>query len=316
MTEQEKKGVSFAPGAQDTKAQSKKKKKHTVPNVAAKMDPKEQERLAKMVTKMTAENTMFLTNVKDEKVDCSAKIAATRKAAETGDNKEAKRTKPMAVFVKGAEGSSFDVNSLVSKVLVQGADTCNFTLGSTILTRCVEVWHAKNVTLDINTEVKTLQLDLSSNLHLKFNKVDNFECIIWNGVEGLKVEFADAPQFNFTTGFKEMKEEMPDSNEVDQFIIRFVEGKLCKERCIRLKNGFLSTEREAVAWQKRNDTARDNYVDKFMKEAGITFSKKDENAAKKQKPNDKCACKSGKKYKKCCFGKKKLDGVSGSMTYK
>ena len=39
--------------------------------------------------------------------------------------------------------------------------------------------------------------------------------------------------------------------------VRIVGDKILSELCIRLKNGHVSTEREAVVWEKRNEAAKD-----------------------------------------------------------
>lgn len=77
---------------------------------------------------------------------------------------------------------------------------------------------------------------------------------------------------------------------------------------MRLKNGFLSTEREAADWDRRNEKARDLFVENFLKEGGIHLNK-DKNATKKIPPNSICACGSKKKYKNCCSNKKAITGL-------
>jgi len=83
-----------------------------------------------------------------------------------------------------------------------------------------------------------------------------------------------------------------------------------QERCVRLKNGYLSTEREAVDWERRNEKKKDEYMQNFLKEAGIHL-KKAPGSDNQPKPNEKCPCGSGKKFKRCCEGKKKVTGLAG-----
>jgi len=135
--------------------------------------------------------------------------------------------------------------------------------------------------------------------------------IIWNQMEGCAITFRDRKDLDFKTGFKAMKQAHPDSVfETDQFIIRLLEGQVLQERCVRLKNGYLSTEREAIDWDKRNITKRDAYMQSFLKEAGIHL-KKAPGSENEPKPNEKCPCGSGKKFKRCCQGKKVATGVAG-----
>lgn len=64
-----------------------------------------------------------------------------------------------------------------------------------------------------------------------------------------------------------------------------------------MKNGFLSTEREAVEWEKRNEIKKTAYVEEFLKSAGVHLNKS--KGGKKVQPNEPCSCGSGKKFKKC-----------------
>ena len=103
--------------------------------------------------------------------------------------------------------------------------------------------------------------------------------------------------YNLNTGLNQMLIKYPDSDKiVDQFIIRFInedENQLTSERCVRLKNGHLSTEREAIEWEKRNNLIKDRYVKDFMKKAGVHLNA-DKNI-QKLKPNDICTCGTNKK---------------------
>lgn len=108
-----------------------------------------------------------------------------------------------------------------------------------------------------------------------------------------------------------MLEKFPDSvKEIDQYIVRFVNGAFLEERCIRLKNGFLSTEREAADWERRNEAKKEAYVQKFLKDSGLNLNKSME---KKIPRNSPCPCGSKKKYKTCCLNKKVLTGVEGDV---
>lgn len=126
------------------------------------------------------------------------------------------------------------------------------------------------------------------------------------------ISFADLPnntEQDLDTGFAHMKEKYPDSvKEVDQYIIRHLgeEKVLTPERCIRLKNGFLSTDREAHDWEVRNEKIKHDYVERYLKEAGIHLRRSKEKVIPRNSP---CPCGSGKKYKKCCINKRELTGV-------
>ena len=72
-------------------------------------------------------------------------------------------------------------------------------------------------------------------------------------------------------------------------------GKLRSEKVIRLDNGFPSTKREDDEHARREEMALQGLAERM----GVTLNKKEE--PKLQKPNEMCACGSGKKFKKCCW---------------
>ena len=48
-----------------------------------------------------------------------------------------------------------------------------------------------------------------------------------------------------------------------------------------------------------------------MKKAGVHLNA--ETNKKNLKPNDKCSCNSGKKYKKCCMNTQQVSGLAGDQ---
>ena len=175
----------------------------------------------------------------------------------------------------------------------------------------MEAWKCKNVQLLSLHTIKTMQLDLSHTVQLTLPSLSHFGTVVHNSTEQLTLTFRDTPEHSCTTGFSHLLPLHPDSNLLtDQFIVRVHDGGLLHERCIRLNNGFLSTEREAVEWERKAGLDKERYVEKFLKDSGITIRKK---AEKKIAPNDPCPCESGKKYKKCCFNKVTLTGVDGGI---
>ena len=87
------------------------------------------------------------------------------------------------------------------------------------------IWHL----LQVNTEVKTLQLDLlSGTCVVNWKRAELFfgGSLVWQSVEALSVNFADAAQHDLRTGFAAMLALLPDSDvNIDQFIVRFL-GKV------------------------------------------------------------------------------------------
>ena len=111
----------------------------------------------------------------------------------------------------------------------------------------------------------------------------------------------------FDTSVEEMREQQPDLNEkTDQYIVRYLKGKLQQELVVRLANGFPTTDREADAFDEkkaRNDKRYEDYIRKMIKAKEVEKGL-DKSAGgpgdKKVPRNGPCPCGSGKKYKKCC----------------
>jgi len=271
-----------------------------VPNVTSKLSEKEQAKLqAQLGNMQKVAATLFVLGAENETKEWQL-------AKKETDLKQV----PTCYFKNCTNGKyTIGANHRTVKVLIEGCKNTTFTFDGDILTRTVEVWRCEGCQFNINTQVKTLQLDLSSNMQLRYKEKDHFGSIVWAAADELQLSFADAKQHDLRTGFKEMVQAHPDSKkDLDQFIIRFVDDKLLPERCIRLKNGFLSTEREALDWEKRNEVKKQQYLDDFFKNSGVHL-KKAKDATKKVSPNAECPCGSGKKHKKCCMNKKELSGT-------
>lgn len=199
------------------------------------------------------------------------------------------------IYIKGCKDSTYTIDSLCTKVLVESCTNVKVTLNKKIITNMVDVYKCENVDLIINTDVGTLQADVCKKLNVQIQSKNLFKTLVWQAVHDLSLSFDDAPEHKLLTGFNEMKSQYPNIVEdIDQFITRFHKDKLLTEQIVRLKNGYPTTEREAAEFDRKQEEA----IQKLAAEAGITISKK-KPTGPKVKPNDPCTCGSGKKYKKC-----------------
>lgn len=268
-----------------------------------KNDPKEATRIAAQMEQLRKEAAQF---VCDEE-------GKGRTLEEKMPNKSAEgvidtKTYP-TVYFKNSKKGTYVINHNVLKIFIEHCEDITVIVNGKILTAVVEAWRCNNLVVQSAHQIKTIQLDLSKSAKFQFSNRKAFGSLVWQGVEGdISLEFKSDESFNYTTNFGSVKARFPDSDvKMDQFMIRYVpeidEDKLSEERCIRLKNGFLSTDREAEDWDKRNELAKDRHIANFCKEAGINLNKKQ---GKKIQPNATCPlCDSGRKYKKCCMNKKK-----------
>lgn len=283
--------------------------KSFIPNVVPKSDAKEQARLQAQIGNMRQQNSQFIVNEVEKKYTLEKKGEDT--PAAEGSGALDLSTVP-AVYFSSCKKSEFVVDHRTSKILIESCDDCVIEINGKILTACVEIWKCNNVHLKLNTKVKTLQADIMAGLKLDYALAENMQSIVWQDVDKIDISFLDNSNPRLLTGHAHMQEVFPDSDmKIDQFIIRFVPELgpgLQPERCVRLKNGFLSTEREAADWDRRNEKARDLFVENFLREGGIHLNK-DKSAGKKIPPNSICSCGSKKKYKNCCMKKKAITGL-------
>ena len=60
--------------------------------------------------------------------------------------------------------------------------------------------------------------------------------------------------------------------KIDQFIVRYVKGKLIQEQIVRLDNGFPTTEREADEFDKQKERNDKLYEEHIRQLLGVCFS--------------------------------------------
>lgn len=209
------------------------------------------------------------------------------------------------LFIKGCEDSTIEIRGRCTKVMIEGCKKVKIHLHSRIFTNIVEVWKCADIFLNIQADVRTLQLDLCRNLELKFSSKDAFPNITWAGVYNMSIAFDDeAGKEPHVTGFDQMKPSYPDLNPIyDQFIMRVLKGEIVIEQVVRLANGYPTTEREAQEFdtqKEKNDKNAEDYIRMKLAESGITLGAKKKTGAQKVGRNDPCPCGSNKKAKNCC----------------
>jgi len=208
------------------------------------------------------------------------------------------------LFIKGCEDCTIEIRGRCTKIMIEGCRKSKIHLHSRIFTNIVEVWKCADVLLNVQSDVKTLQLDLCRNLETKFANRAAFPNITWAGVYNLSIAFDDeAGKEPHVTGFDQMKPSYPDLNPIyDQFIMRVMNGEITTEQVVRLANGYPTTEREAQEFdtqKEKNDKNAEDFIKQKLAESGITLGKK-KAAGPKVGRNDPCPCGSTKKSKNCC----------------
>jgi hypothetical protein len=229
----------------------------------------------------------------------------------TRDVKSPEVKETSTLFFKACKDGNYSIDGSSTKVLIESCSNCTFHFNGQIKTEMLELWRCDNITINSNTSMKTLQADMTNTLNLAFKNKDHFQNVIWGGVHDLSLTIGEGDAMKSTkTGFKEMQEKHADQTlnmEIDQFYTRIVNDELLTEQLVRLKNGYPTTEREAKEFddkQKANEEAREKYIRDLVKFAAPRLGLKDDRKRPKGfGRNDACPCKSGRKFKKCCWDK-------------
>jgi len=192
------------------------------------------------------------------------------------------------------ENCNFVVENYSIKIFVQSCKNCSIVINGKIITATLEIYKSEGVKLDLNTRCGTLQADVVDGLDVTYGKHEDFTMLIWAGCEKLNVGFGDRED-KIESGFAVMSKEMANLTlERSQFKVSTVNDKVIQEPVIRLPNGFTTTVRERDAFDKQQELN----MQAMAKTMGITI--KPGKKGIKVKPNEKCPCGSGKKFKKCC----------------
>jgi len=146
------------------------------------------------------------------------------------------------------------------KILIEDCHNSVFYLNGPITTSVLEIWKCNNCTLQIDTEVFTLQADLCNHLTIIYTHKIQLGSIVQAGMNHLRVNFKDYDNLSFDSGFNLLKDdpkfqdpEIPLNEKTDQFITRFIDGNLLTELILRDSKGFYTTEREKIAFESQNE---------------------------------------------------------------
>jgi len=178
-------------------------------------------------------------------------------------------------------------------VLIEDCHDCVIALNGPITTSVVELWRCNNCTLNVDTEIFTLQVDLCNNLTVVYAHKLQLGSVVQAGIHVFRVNFLDYPEMGFDTGFDILKtdpqyndRDPPLNDKTDQFITRFVEGKLLTELIVRDSSGFHTTDREMDDFEEqkaKNDKATEDQIRKMLKLAGPAIGLNEAEIAGKSK---------------------------------
>jgi len=171
------------------------------------------------------------------------------------------------------------------KLHIEKCENSVFNLSGVIKTGTVEAWRCKNLTIVVDTEIGTLQLDLSENVTVVYAHRVYLGSIVQAGVQPLHVQFNDHAEMNFISGVDELRKGNPELDEkFDQYITRFVDGKLVTELVVRYKDGMYSTEREMARDEAEREGTEELTKEKLrnmIRVAGPAIGLKEEDLVKR-----------------------------------
>jgi len=178
-----------------------------------------------------------------------------------------------AFYWRSCKNSKYAVVSNVTlvKVMIENCSDCTLTFHGPITTSVIEVWRCNNITLNIDTDVFTLQVDLCNNLQANYTHKRHLGSIVQAGIKGFRINFLDYPDMSFDSGYSELLKTNPGINDTtDQFITRFIEEKLLTEKVVRDQKGMHSTQRELDDGKNQSEEKTTAQLKEMLKMAGST----------------------------------------------
>ena len=190
-----------------------------------------------------------------------------------------------AVHVKGATDCVFVIDSSVrcAKIFVEDCVRCEVRVAAVVVTQHAEIWGCVDCSVDVETQLATIQADGCVGLRVRYAEFAHFGAIVHATCDGsLIVQFqrivtqvdlvaaqaeADAAHDALTTK-DQTNDETNKTDEVAQYITRRVDGKLLTERVVRGKDEFPTTAREMIEARREAAAAGCPDAAKAIEESG------------------------------------------------
>jgi len=192
----------------------------------------------------------------------------------------------------------YTITAGCTKIFVEHCEDLILRLQGKIITHTVEVDACQRMNLLVYTKIGTLQLERCEKINVMIEEKKLFRggFMIWAGTNMLRFQVEDATiNCDFDLMYKLDK---TLNRERSQFKVWLnTQDKLGCDKVVRLENGFPTTRREDDDHERRKQTQ----LDELAKRMGVVVNRKKEDIGSRIKPNEKCPCGSGQKYKKCCL---------------
>ena len=143
-----------------------------VPNVKAKSDPNEQKRMENFLNDMQNKTISYI-NMSDKKEDI---------IVDEPDEKIKLKDVP-TLIIKNCQNMTFIFHCKLTKIFIESCKNINITINNKVLTRTAEIWNGNDINFIINTDMKTIQLDMLNGINLVYAKQSYYKAIVYNQVE-------------------------------------------------------------------------------------------------------------------------------------
>jgi len=204
-------------------------------------------------------------------------------------------TNEQALMISGCKKCEINVETTCVKIFMEKCQDVVLRVRGKVITQTIEIDHSSQLNVLIFTKVGTLQVEQCQKVNCLVESRDLFNgYMIWAGCFLLRLQVGD-DLMRCDFGLTQQLD--PTINiERTQFKVWYNSAKkLICDKVIRLKNGFPTTKREDDEHVRREEQKLENLATRI----GVTLHRKEDGM--KMKPNEKCLCGSGKKYKKCCM---------------
>ncbi|CAG8561506.1 6320_t:CDS:2 [Diversispora eburnea] len=167
------------------------------------------------------------------------------------------------IFIRLCNDIEYIVGSACSKIMIEECKNLVLIVNDKVVTSIIEVWKSENITLKLNTQVQTVQVDQCENVHIQYESIKNFYSVVWTNTKTLELKLledgeekhvlstGDIPNEK-TNSPNDNKSDKPQDNCPFQYIIRLIDDQLTSEELIRAEKGFPTTQREWNDYKNNN----------------------------------------------------------------
>jgi len=140
------------------------------------------------------------------------------------------------VFFKNCINCNLELQNECTKVIIEGCNDSQFHIKSQVVTNMCEVINCNNVIINIHTPIYTVTVDACKNVKVTFQSAYLMKMLVTTKSEGVTLKVAEDE-------LHEVKHDI-NSNDLDQYLTRIVQGKILTELVLRECEGMFTTARE------------------------------------------------------------------------